>query len=111
MAAPRPLHLNAYRLRNDKQVRTSDSGASEQLYSMLTAADDGLIERLKRFLGRGTQPADFDIFDETAPLDLDTIVSLCPERKRPDVLPSPGPGAAQDGGRRADHAGWRRPQL
>lgn len=76
VAAPRPLHLNAYRLRNDKQVRTSDSGASEQLYSMLTAADDGLLDRLKRFLGRGTQPTDFDIFDETEPLDLDTMLVL-----------------------------------
>lgn len=74
VAAPRPLHLNAYKLRNDKQVRTSDSGASEQLYSMLTTVDDDLVDRLKRFLGQGTRAPNFDNYDETTPLDLDTLL-------------------------------------
>ena len=74
VAAPRPLHLNAYKLRNDKQVRTSDSGASEQIYSMLTTVDEELVGRLKRFLGQGMRAPTFDAYDETTPLDLDTLL-------------------------------------
>ncbi len=73
VAAPLPLHLNAYKLRNPKQAR--DYRASEHLYSMLRAGKPELIRRLADFLGQGMDAsASYDTYDRQTPLDLDTLM-------------------------------------
>jgi len=73
VAAPLPLHLNAYKLRNPKQA--NDYRASEHLYSMLYAGNPGLIRRLADFLGQGMDAsASYDTYDRQTPLDLDTLM-------------------------------------
>lgn len=73
VAAPLPLHLNAYKLRNPKQA--NDYRASEHLYSMLHAGNPGLIRRLADFLGQGMDAsASYDTYDRQTPLDLDTLM-------------------------------------
>ncbi|MCA9948059.1 MAG: hypothetical protein KDE48_00295 [Anaerolineales bacterium] len=72
VAAPLPLHLNVYKLRNPKQ--TNRFGGDEQLYSMMQAGDpDYLVNRLASFLGQGME-TNLDTYDEETPLDLDTLV-------------------------------------
>lgn len=71
VAAPLPLHLNAYKLRNAGQ--TTDSGGAEHLYSMIVSGDPELIDRLASFLGQGME-TDLDTYDEETDLDLDTLV-------------------------------------
>ncbi len=71
VAAPLPLHLNAYKLRNPGQ--TKDSGGAEHLYSMILSGDPDLIDRLASFLGQGME-TDLDTYDEETDLDLDTLV-------------------------------------
>lgn len=71
VAAPLPLHLNAYKLRNAGQ--TIDSGGAEHLYSMILSGDPDLIDRLATFLGQGME-TDMDTYDEETDLDLDTLV-------------------------------------
>ena len=70
VAAPLPLHLNAYKLRNPKQ--SADYRGSEHLFSMLKAGDPTLPRRLATFLGQGMDAA-YDTYDESTPLDLDTL--------------------------------------
>lgn len=73
VAAPLPLHLNAYKLRNPKQAK--DYRAAEHLYSMLRAGDPGLIRRLADFLGQGMDAsASYDTYDRQTALDLDTLM-------------------------------------
>jgi hypothetical protein len=73
VAAPLPLHLNAYKLRNPKQAR--DYRAAEHIYSMLRAGDPGLVRRLADFLGQGMDAsASYDTYDRQTPLDLDTLM-------------------------------------
>lgn len=73
VAAPLPLHLNAYKLRNPKQAK--DYRAAEHLYSMLRAGDPGLIRRLADFLGQGMDAsASYDTYDRQTSLDLDTLM-------------------------------------
>ncbi len=73
VAAPLPLHLNAYKLRNPKQAK--DYRAAEHLYSMLRAGDPGLIRRLADFLGQGMDAsASYDTYDRQTLLDLDTLM-------------------------------------
>ncbi len=73
VAAPLPLHLNAYKLRNPKQAK--DYRAAEHLFSMLCAGDSGLISRLAAFLGQGMDAsASYDTYDRRTPLDLDTLM-------------------------------------
>jgi len=71
VAAPLPLHLNAYKLRNPRQA--NDYRGAEHLYSMIRAGDPDLIKRLATFLGQGVNP-DSDTYDGETPLDLDTLV-------------------------------------
>lgn len=71
VAAPLPLHLNAYKLRNPEQSR--DYRGSEHLFSMLRAGDPTLPRRLALFLGQGMDAANYDTYDEVTPLDLDTL--------------------------------------
>lgn len=73
VAAPLPLHLNAYKLRNPAQAK--DYRGAEHLYSMMQAADPGLVGRLKDFLGQGMDPTGgYDKYDGETPLDLDTLM-------------------------------------
>ena len=73
VAAPMPLHLNAYKLRNPKQAK--DYRGAEHLYSMMSHVDPGLIRRLADFLGQGMDAAGgYDTYDEETPLDLDTLM-------------------------------------
>ena len=72
VAAPLPLHLNAYKLRNPQQAK--DYRGAEHLYSMIQAVDQNLIKRLKDFLGQGMDPGGgYDKYDGETRLDLDTL--------------------------------------
>lgn len=51
IAAPHPLHLSSYKLRNPKYAR--DYNASDQLYSMVSD-DPALLEALCQYLGSST---------------------------------------------------------
>ena len=73
VAAPLPLHLNAYKLRNPPQAK--DYRGAEHLYSLMQAADSGLVSRLKNFLGQGMDPTGgYDKYDSETQLDLDTLM-------------------------------------
>ena len=73
VAAPLPLHLNAYKLRNPAQAK--DYRAAEHLYSLMQSADPGLVTRLKNFLGQGMDPTGgYDKYDGESRLDLDTLM-------------------------------------
>lgn len=72
VASPRPLHLNAYKLRNPKYSK--DYRAPEHLFSMIRAGDPGLVERLADYLGQGMDPASRDTYDGHTKLDLDTLM-------------------------------------
>jgi len=73
IASPLPLHLNAYKLRNPQQAK--DYRGAEHLFSMMQAADPGLIIRLKDFLGQGMDPTGgYDKYDGETHLDLDTLM-------------------------------------
>lgn len=70
LAAPRPIHLNAYKLRNAKHCR--DYGAAPQLYRLLD--DEGIPARLKTFLLKGCDP-NTDKF-QGGPVDIETLLIL-----------------------------------
>ncbi|MEO8286996.1 MAG: hypothetical protein ABI670_11235 [Chloroflexota bacterium] len=71
VAAPMPLHINAYKLRNRKQ--SDDYGGSEHVYSMIRAADPGLVDELAAYLGGGMDNTG-EYYDNHTPLDLDTLM-------------------------------------
>jgi len=73
IAAPRPLHLDAYRLRNPKHCR--DYNAADQLFSMIRYGDLELIAKLRDFLAAGLDPTTRK-YDEHTALDLDTLLIL-----------------------------------
>jgi len=70
--SPRPLHLNAYKLRNPRYLK--DYRASEHIFSMIRSADPELLKRLKRYLGAGMDPHNEDAYDGETELDLDTLL-------------------------------------
>jgi hypothetical protein len=70
--SPRPLHLNAYKLRNPRYLK--DYRASEHLYSMIRSADPELLKRLKHYLGAGMDPHNEEAYDGETELDLDTLL-------------------------------------
>jgi hypothetical protein len=72
LAAPRPIHINAYKLRNAKHCR--DYGAAPQLYRLLGDEHDKLPERLRSFLIEGCDP-NTDTYQGGA-VDLETLVIL-----------------------------------
>lgn len=72
VAAPHPLHLNAYKLRNPKQAQ--DYRGAEHLYSMIRAGDPTLMKRLADFLGQGMDSSNYDTYDGVTRLDLDTLM-------------------------------------
>ncbi len=89
ISAPRPLHLDAYRLRNPKHCR--DYNAADQLYSMLRC-DKELSQELQEFLAAGVDPFT-EQYDEITPLDLDTllILRLVGDKRVYDQRPSNAP--------------------
>jgi hypothetical protein len=72
VAAPYPLHLNAYKLRNPK--RAQDYRGAEHLYSMIRAGDPTLMHQLAGFLGQGMDASNYDTYDGVTRLDLDTLM-------------------------------------
>lgn len=72
VTSPRPLHLNAYKMRNSRYLK--DYRASEHLYSMIRAADPALLKRLRDYLGAGMDPHNEDAYDGRTELDLDTLL-------------------------------------
>jgi hypothetical protein len=72
VAAPFPLHLNAYKLRNPK--RAQDYRGAEHLYSMIRAGDPTLMNQFAAFLGQGMDASNYDTYDGVTPLDLDTLM-------------------------------------
>ncbi len=72
VAAPLPLHLNAFKLRNPKQAQ--DYRSAEQIYSLITAGDPSLLKRLADYLGQGMDTSTYETYNGTTPLDLDTLM-------------------------------------
>lgn len=72
VAAPLPLHLNAYKLRNPHEAQ--DFRASEHLFSMLQNGQPGLAQRLANYLGQGMDTTNYDTYDGETPLDMDTLL-------------------------------------
>jgi hypothetical protein len=72
VTSPRPLHLNAYKLRNSRYLK--DYRASEHLYSMIQSVDPPLLKRLRDYLGAGMDPNNEDAYDGQTELDLDTLL-------------------------------------
>jgi hypothetical protein len=72
LAAPRPVHLNAYKLRNAQ--RCKDYGATPQLYRLLADEDDDLPVRLRRLLLHGVDEATDKYMN--ADVDLETLTIL-----------------------------------
>lgn len=88
LAAPRPVHLNAYKLRNPRHCK--DYGAAPQLYRLLADESDKLPERLHTFLLQGCDPHS-DKF-QGGSIDIETLVTLrLADREGKD---QPGPEAA-----------------
>lgn len=67
VASPRPLHLDAYRLRNSKHTR--DYNASDQIYGLLQYADPSVIDALRTLF-----ESDENSQAANGRLDLDTLV-------------------------------------
>lgn len=72
LAAPRPVHLNAYKLRNARHCK--DYRASAQLYRLLSDEDERLVTDLRRFLLEGCDPAT-DKY-QGGPADIETLAVL-----------------------------------
>jgi hypothetical protein len=72
LAAPRPVHLNAYKLRNARHCK--DYGASAQLYCLLSDERDRLPARLRSFLLDGCDPLT-DKY-QGGKVDIETLVVL-----------------------------------
>lgn len=72
VASPRPLHLNAYKLRNTRF--SQEYRAPEHLFSMIRHVDPELVKRLRNFLGKGMDADSQDQYDGQTELDLDTFM-------------------------------------
>lgn len=72
LTSVRPLHLNAFRLRNPRYLK--DYRASEHLYSMVRSADPTLLKGLREYLGAGMDSSQEDSYDGKTELDLDTLL-------------------------------------
>ena len=71
IAAPLPLHLNAFKLRNPKAV--TDYRGAEHLYSMIQTGEPTLAQRLAEFLGAGMDSAS-DTYNGDTNLDIPTLM-------------------------------------
>lgn len=82
IAAPVPMHLNTYKLRNPAHCR--DYGTSMQFFSLLSFGNRNVLQGLRDFMGKG---ADFetDQYDAHTPLDIETMLMIrILDQQRPD---------------------------
>jgi hypothetical protein len=95
VAAPFPLHLNVFKLRNPEHLK--DSRASDHIFSMIQKADPELIKRLAGYLGQGMDPsAGYEVYDNETRLDIDTLL-IVRMVDNPQLQESPaGAGAVTD---------------
>jgi hypothetical protein len=92
VAAPLPMHLNTYKLRNPKHCR--DYGVADQIFSLLYYGAQNVMKELRDFLFQG---ADYysDQYDGESDLDIETLLMMrildqkdrdySDDRKAPDV--------------------------
>jgi len=73
VASARPLHLNAFRLRNPKHC--SDYGASTALYNLLIWEADDVLKALLAFFAAGLEPGE-EHYDGVTDLDIETTLLL-----------------------------------
>ena len=73
VAAPLPMHLNTYKLRNAKHCR--DYGVADQIFSLLYYGAPDVMRELRDFLFRG---ADYyaDQYDGQSDLDIETLLMM-----------------------------------
>ena len=73
IAAPLPMHLNTYKLRNIKHCR--DYGVADQVFALLYHGAPDVMKALGDFLFRG---ADYysDKYDEKTDLDIETLLMM-----------------------------------
>jgi hypothetical protein len=95
VAAPLPMHLNTYKLRNLQYCR--DYGVAMQIFSLLYYGAPDIMRRLRDYLLRG---ADYesDKYDERTPLDIETLLMMRildqqgadrPDRRKQISIPVP----------------------
>ena len=92
IAAPLPMHLNTYRLRNPKHCRVY--GVADQIFSLLYYGAPKVMKELRDFLFRG---ADYysDKYDGQTSLDIESLLMMRildqkerdypDDRKQPDI--------------------------
>lgn len=99
LAAPRPVHLNAYKLRNPRHCK--DYGASAQLLSLLQDENDRLPERLRSFLLEGCDPATDKFLGGSVDIETLTVLRLADREGKdapgPDKAPAHAPICAGQG--------------
>lgn len=73
IVAPRPFHLDSYKLRNTNKIR--DYNASDQIFSMLSFGDAEVLNKLKEFLGAGLSDVSAlnSSYDDSSVRQLDLI--------------------------------------
>lgn len=82
IAAPMPMHLNTYKLRNSQYCK--DYGVAMQIFSLLYYGAPDVMRKLRDYLWRG---ADYetDKYDERTPLDIETLLMMrVLDQQRPD---------------------------
>jgi hypothetical protein len=82
VAAPLPMHLNTYKLRNSQYCK--DYGVAMQIFSLLYYGMPDVMRKLRDYLLRG---ADYesDKYDERTPLDIETLLMMrILDQQRPD---------------------------
>ena len=92
VAAPLPMHLNTYKLRNSRFNR--DYGVADQIFSLLFHGAREVMKSLRDFLHQG---ADYftDLYDGKADLDIETLLMMrildqterdyADQRKQPEI--------------------------
>ena len=73
VVGPRPFHLNAYKLANQREV--ADHGGAKQVRALIYHADPDLLTQLGAFFGRGLDRAQ-DRYDGSTWLDLQALAIL-----------------------------------
>jgi len=73
VAAPLPLHLNTYKLRNPRYCR--DYGVADQIFGMLYHGSPDVAKELRDYLFSG---ADYytDHYDSETPLDIESLLMM-----------------------------------
>jgi hypothetical protein len=92
LASARPLHLNAFRLRNPKHC--SDYGASNALYNLLIWEAEDVLKALHDFFAEGLD-TESERYDGVTELDLETTLLLRLADDSPREQPDPKRKAVQ----------------